>query len=260
MPDDAQPDEGQGTEATGSPYDSYLQTVPEQAREAAEAWFKDTSKGLDAKLQEAAELSKSLGPYKEVQGLSDYPPDQLTELLGWHKQMVSDPESFQQWIAQEAEAAGFTKAEAEALEDAEGSGELSPEKIQQIIDERLQAQLGPLQEQQQELSKARTIDTIEQDIRSEWGRLESENKITLSDEQKAMILDLGINYEGDESWVQHGYDRFKEITAEGQRAFVAEKANQPQTPITTGGQEGAKPPTGFKEAGELFRERLRQAG
>src|SRR5437899_681924 len=146
MPDDAQPDEGQGSEAIGSPYDSYLQTVPDEARSAAEDWFRDTSKGLDAKLQEAAELKKALGPYQQVEGLSNYQPDQLQELLGWHQQIVSSPEAYQQWLAQEAEQAGFTKAEAEELQDAEATGELTPEAVQKIIDERVQQALGPITE------------------------------------------------------------------------------------------------------------------
>jgi hypothetical protein len=258
MADDAQPVEGQGSEAAGgSPYDSYLQTVPEQAKEAAEQWFRDTSKGLDAKLAEAAELQKTLGPFKEVQSLSAYQPQDLQELLAWHQQVTSSPEAYQEWLAVQAQEAGFTKAEAEQLEEAEESGEFSREQIQKLIDERAEQQLSPLQQQVSELAEARLVDSIEQDIKSEWSRLEAESKTTLTESQKAMILDLGLNYEGDESWVQYGFDRFKEITAEGAKAFVEDKAAAPRPAMTAGGQEAFKPTTEWSEANQQMRERLR---
>ena len=75
MPDDVQPQEGQGSEA-GSPFDSYLQSVPAEAKEQAEAWFKDTSKSLNEKLEAAAELKKHWEPYSNIEGLpplSSYP-------------------------------------------------------------------------------------------------------------------------------------------------------------------------------------------
>jgi DNA-binding transcriptional MerR regulator len=258
MADDVQPAEGQGDEGSGSPYDSYLQSVPEEAKEAAEKWFSDTSKGLDAKLQEAAELKKTWGPYQQVDALSQYPPEQLSELLAWHQQVTSSDEAFQAWLSQAAEEAGFTKAEAQELEDAEATGELSQEKIEQLIQERATQQLQPLEQRLSQFEERQQIDATETQIRDDLSALEAEHKVGFSDEQKAMILDLGINYEGDGSWVKHGFERFQQITSEGQRAFVAEKTGQPGAGLSAGAQEAFKPASTFEEANKQLRERLRQ--
>lgn len=256
MPDDVQAPEAQGGEAPGI-FDPYLDAVPEDARETVAGYLKDAEKHVNDRIQKASELEKTLGPYQQVEALANYKPEDLQELLVWHQQVTSSDEAYQEWLAAQAQAAGFTKAEAEQLETAEEDGELSREQIQKLIEERAAEQLGPLQQQVSELAEARLVDSIEQDIRDEWKRLEAESGMEFSDDQKAMILDLGLNYEGDQSWVQVGFDRFKEITAAGAAAFVQEKAAQPKTPISTGGQEAFKPTTDFGEANRQMRERLR---
>jgi hypothetical protein len=257
MPDDTQPDEGQGGEEQGgSPYDSFLQTVPEQARDAAEQWFRDTSKGLDAKLEEAAELKKSLGPYQEVQALSAYQPEQLQELLAWHQQVTGSPEAFQEWLANAAKEAGLTPAEEQALEDAEVQGDLTREEVQKLIEEASQAKVQPLEQQFNELAEQRAIDTTEAAIRDGFAKLEAEHKKAFSDEEKAAIMDLGINEERDD-WLNYGFDRWNKMGAMWQKAFVDEKANGPGSPITAGGVEAFKSSKDFKEAGEQARSLFR---
>jgi len=258
MPDDVQDQGSQGGEATdGGIFAPYLEAVPDEARESVASYLKDAEKNVNERIAKASEIEKTLGPYQQVEGLSNYQPDQLQELLGWHQQIVSSPEAYQQWLAQEAEQAGFTKAEAEELQEAEAMGELTPEAVQKIIDERVQQALGPITEQQQEFARAQAINDIEQDIHSQLGRIESENKIKLSDAAKETLLKLGEGHEGDD-WVQVGFDRLKERWAEGQKSFVSDKSSQPQVPMSTGGTEAAKPPTTFDEANKQFKERLRQ--
>jgi hypothetical protein len=259
MPDDTQPDEGQGGgEATGSPYDSYLQSVPDGVREAGEAWFKDTAKGLDAKLQEAAELKKTWGPYQQVDALSAYQPEQLSELLAWHQQVTGSPEAFQEWLANAAKEAGLTPQEEQNLEDAEASGELTREEVQKLIEDRSQAQLQPLQQQLEQLTEARAIDTTEAEIRDGFSRLEGEHKKKFSDEEKSAIMDLGIN-EDRADWLDYGFDRWTKMGALIQKAFVDDKTNAPGSPMSAGGSEAFKPTSDFKEAQQQARERWRQA-
>jgi hypothetical protein len=259
MPDDVQPDEGQGTEATGGLFDSYLQTVPEDGRDTVASYLKDASKNVESRLQEAAEIQKTLGPYKQVEALSGYEPEQLSELLAWHQQVTSSEEAFQQWLTNQAREAGLTPAETQELQAADEGGELTREQIQQFIDQRAAEQVQPIEQRLNEWEEQRQIDTTEVEIRDELTRLESENSLELSPDQKAMVLDLGMNHEGDGSWVQAGFDRFKEITTAGQRAFVAEKVAQPRTPVSGGGVEAFKPTTDWGEATQQARERLRQA-
>lgn len=267
MPDDPQPDEGQGTQG-GSPYDSYLQTVPEQAKEAAEAWFRDTSKGLEAKLEQAAELQKTLGPYQQVDTLSAYQPEQLSELLAWHQQVTSSDEAFREWLGNAAKEAGLTAQEERTLEDAEVQGELSREEVHQLIQQTAEERIAPIQEQFQTLQVEKMVDQETQSIDEAFAQIQRENKLELSKDQRAIILDLGMPLAfdakgndlpaGDSSWVQKGFERWNNITTEGQKAFVEEKAKGPGTPISTGATAAFKPATDFKSAGEQARERWRQ--
>lgn len=258
MPDDVQPDAGQGTEAPGSPYDSYLETVPEQAKEAAETWFRDTSKGLDAKLQEAAELKKTWEPYKQVEALSQYPPEQLSELLAWHQQVSASDDAFQQWLTQAAQDAGFTKAEAQALEDGQSDGVLSKEAIEQLVAERAAEQVQPLEAKVTQWEEQQVFDQAAEEFRTDLTRLEKEHG-EFSDDMLKAIIDLGKDYEGEGSWVQAGYERIQQISSGAEQALFAGKSGQPAPTLAAGGQAAFQPPKTFKEASDQFRERLRQS-
>jgi len=252
MADDVQPDQGQGSEATtdGSQFDSYLSTVPDAAREAAQAWFKDTSKSLNEKLDEAAE--------PVYDRLSQYQPEQANELFGWHQQVTGSPEAYQEWLANAAKEAGFTRAEGEALEDAEVQGDLTREEIQKIIDERSQAQLEPVQQQLKQLTEARAVEATESEILKGFSQIEKESGKKFDDEERAMIMDLGINEER-EDWLNFGYERWNKMGALAQKAFVDEKASAPGSPMSSGGTEAFKPTADWKEAQQQARERWRQA-
>lgn len=259
MPEDAQPVEGQGGEATESPYDSYLQTVPPEAREAAETWFRDTSKGLDAKLQEAAEFRKTWEPYGNVEPLQSYDPQSLTQLLEWHQQVSQSPEAFKEWLANTAREEGLTPAEEQEVEAEVMQGEMTPERIEHLIAEKAQERIGPLEERLQNWEIERAVDAEDQSIRSEFERLQAENEITLTNDQKAMVIDLGINHEGQGSWVQHGFERFQSMSTAAQKAFVEDKTKAPPTAVSPGGVAKLEPTRDWKTAEARHRERLRQA-
>jgi hypothetical protein len=268
MPDDVQPDEGQGTEATESPYDSYLQSVPTEARPAAEQWFRDTSKGLDAKLQEAAELRSTLGPYKEVD-LAGYDPETLSQLIAWHQQTTADPDAYRQFIESEATELGITPKEAEEVVAAEESGEITREQIEQQIQQIAEERLNPVQEQLTALQEEKAVDAETQSIDQAFAQIASEFKLELNKDLRAQILDLGmpLAYDakgnelpmGDASWVRKGFDRLKEITDAGNRTFVEEKVAMPGGALTAGGTAQQKPITSYEDANDALRERLRQA-
>lgn len=258
MPDDAQPAEGQGAEATESPYDSYLQTVPEGAREAAETWFRDTSKGLDAKLQEAAQFRQQWEPYQNVELLRSYEPEPLNELLAWHQQVTASPEAFKEWLQNAAREEGLTPAEEQQIaEEAMLDTEITPERIEQLIAEKAAERIAPLEERLQNWEIEKAVDAEDQSIRSEFDRLQSENDVQLTNEQKADIIDLGINHEGQGSWIEHGFNRYRSMTSEAQKAFVEEKSNQPAAALTGGGTARLEPTRDWKQAEERTRERFR---
>lgn len=258
MPDPVQPDEGQGGEATTGLFDSYLQAVPEEHRETVTGYLKDAEKNVNSRLEKAAELEKNLGPYQQVEALNQYDPGQLNELLAWHQQVTASDEAFQQWLAQAAGEAGFTKAETEQLEDAESEGVLSQERIEQLVADRAAQQVQPLEERLSAWEKDQQVTAVETEINSEFSRLEKEHKLSLDDDQRAEIMDLGIGHEGDGSWVQFGFDRYRKIGAASQAAFVTDKAGQPGSPLSAGATEAFKPATTFDEARKQLTERLRQ--
>lgn len=258
MPDDPQPDEGREDAGGGSPFDSYLESVPEQAKEAAEAWFRDTNKGIGSKLQEAAQIQKTWEPYKDALDPQAYPPEQLKELLAWHQQVTSSDEAYQEWLGNAAKEAGLTPAEEQALEDAEIQGDLSREDIQNIIEEQAEQRIAPLREELTQFQTEQAVNVEEGKIRSRIDELQKEADVTLTEAQKAVVFDLGANDPGDD-WVKVGFDRFREIYAEGQKAFVDEKTNAPAAPMNGGGREQFKPTGDFREAEAQARERLRQA-
>src|SRR6266849_3917357 len=99
MPEDIQPD-GQGVaeQETGSIFDPYLQSVPEgwdtapqgSPREIVSNYLKDAEKNVNSKLQEAADLQKRFGDYKDID-LSVVPPQQLSQVLEFVQQVGSSP-------------------------------------------------------------------------------------------------------------------------------------------------------------------------
>ena len=257
MPDDVQPVEGQGTEATPGIFDSYLQAVPEDARDAVAGYLKDAEKNVNERLSEASELKKTWEPYKQVEALSQYPPEQLRELLGWHQSVSASDDAFQQWLAQEAEAAGFTKAEAQDLADAESDGVLSQERIEQLVAERAAQEVQPLQAKIQQWEEQQVLDQAAEEFRTDLTRLEKEHG-EFSDDVLKAIIDLGKDYEGDGSWVQAGFDRLQQIKSGAEQSLFASKSGQPAPTLSAGGQAAFQPPKTFKDASDMFRERLRQ--
>lgn len=240
---DVQAPEAQGG-SEGGIFDSYLQAVPEEGRETVTSYLKDAEKHVNGRLETAADLEKRFGNYKDID-FSSYEPAQLNDLIAWHQQMMSSPQAYQDWLKQSYQEAGLDQAIEESEQESET---LTNEQIQNLIDERVQAELGPQQERLAEWEELRVIDTIEDQIREDFARIESESGKQLTKDQQAMIIDLGLNHEG-EDWVQHGFDRLKEIHTAGERAFVENAAtrNEP-SPISTGGQEAFKPTTDWKEA------------
>jgi len=267
MAEDAQPVEGQGSEATGSPYDSYLQAVPDEAREAAEQWFRDTSKGLDAKLQEAAELRTKFGSYKDVD-LSNYDPETLNQLVTWHQQVSGDENAYRQFIESEAREMGLTPAEAEEVIAAEQDGEFTKEQAQQLAQQVAEERLAPIREELDGLQAEKATEVEFQAIEQAFAQIQVKLGRELSKEERADIIDLGMPLAtndkgeelpmGDASWVMGGFERLEGLHATGSRLFLEQKANTPGGSLSAGGTPQLKPITSFKDANEAMRERLRQ--
>ena len=257
MPDDVQPQEGQGSEATGGLFDSYLEAVPAEARETVTSYLKDAEKNVNSRLQEAAEYKKTWEPYQGVEALKSYPPEQLSELLAWHQQVTSSDDAFQQWLANAAQEAGLTKAEEQELAAAEDEGELTREQVQQLVEQQAAERMQPVEQQLQELVEIRQTDAIEQEIRDTFSKFEAEKDTKFSDEQKVAIMNFTIHDESDEQWLEHGLEQWEKMVAMVQKDFVDTKTSQPEPAMSTGSQAQTKATTDWSEANNQMRERFR---
>src|ERR1022692_2679179 len=259
MPEDAdvQPDEGQGTEATEGRLDTYLEGVPEDGRETDTQYLKDASKNFEGRWQEASQLEKRFGAYKDID-LAQYQPEQLSELLAWHQQIVGTEEAYGEWLDSAAREAGYTKAEAEDLGQLEAEGELTREQVEQLVAERAAEQTAPFEERLEAIESEKAISGIEKEITGTFEAMEAEEKIKLDPEQRAIITELGNEDKGP-NWLHTGYDRFKKISAAAQREFVEDKAKQPSPAVTTGGAAAFKPTNSWEEATKAANELVRQS-
>jgi len=247
--------------------ESYLQTVPEEHRAIVEPHLREHEKNVNGRLSEAAEFRKTWEPFSKIDGLSQYEPDNLTQLLAWHQQIVSNPDAYRQWLEQATTEAGLTLAEQQALESDE-DGDLTPEKVQQLVEQQAQQQLAPLQQRLEQFEAQQAEATEETAIRNAFDEIEGAEKLSFSEDQKEMIYQLGLALAvdeqgnplpmGDASWVKAGFDRFREMSSAAQRAFVADKTGVPGPPLTTGGASTVLAPKTFDEADKLALGRLRQ--
>lgn len=260
----------QGGEPTGTPtpLESYLQSVPEDQRAIVEPHLRAHEKNVNGRLQEAAEFRKTWEPFSQIEALSSYNPEQLSELLAWHQQVSSTPDAFQEWLAQAAKEAGLTPAEKQELTDLEEAGELSREQIEQLIQQQADQRLAPLQQRLEQFEAEQATSQEETAIRQVFGELEAEHKVNLTEEQKEIICDLGMASAvdaqgrelpmGDASWVKKGFERFQAVASEAQRSFVDGKTQQPTAPLTPGGVPATPGPKTFDEARQQAMGRLRQ--
>ena len=252
MPDDVQPQEGQGDGGSGI-FDPYLQTVPEDARETVTSYLKDAEKNVNSRLETAARYE----PYEKVELLRQYQPEELDQLLQWH-QAVRTEDGYREFVANAAKELGLTPQEEQEVKDDLETGELTPEALQAELDKRLAEQLSPLQEQVQELATERAIDAEESNIRSQFDQIEAEHDVKLTKEMKEKIILLGAELQG-EDWIKQGYDTYQRWAADIQKQFVETKSSQPKTAMASGGTPGWTPSTTFEEAAKRTAERFAQA-
>jgi hypothetical protein len=259
MPDDIQPEQGQGSGGEGI-FDSYLATVPEDGREAVAAYLKNAEKEVNSRFQNASELQKQYEPFSQVQGIGEYDANSLSQLIAWHRE-VQDPEKLKNWVKEAATELGLTPAEAAQVQQAEESGQITKDDIQKLVDAQVAEKLGPLQAQFEEKTQAEQTQAIEGEIQDAFGKFEAADNRQFSEDEKSLILELASTdaFVKAPDWLDKGFDRFKSIVALGQHQLVDGAAQQPAPSLTTGGTATVEQPLDFKVAAEQAKERLRQA-
>jgi hypothetical protein len=267
MPEDIQPGEGQGAveQEAGSIFDPYLQSVPEgwdsapqgSPRDIVSSYLKDAEKNVNSKLQEAADLQKRFGDYKDID-LSAVPPQQLSQVLEFVREVGQSPEAYQEWLRSEAEAAGLFTQQQEQQEP------VGDPDFEAYIQSRIEGALSPLQQQLAQYGERFTANDqkqaqhdMEAHIESTLSQLESEHKLQLTDEQQEAILALGEQVETND-WVEQGFAKYQALTGQAQANFVKGKVNQPTPAVRSGGQAAPSKPKTFADVREAALELANQ--
>ena len=259
---EAQPGQGQG-EAGGGLFDSYLQSVPEEHRATLLPYFEDAAKNVNGRLEEAAELRKTLSAFEEA-GLTQQDPADLQQLVAWRDAVQSSPDAWKEFVSEAAKEAGLTIAEQQqAVEESE----LSREQIAAMIQETAAQQVAPIQQwaEQQEFNQA--VETENRLINARLDELQATNKVKLTDDQRALVLDLASTANPGEDktltsgfdWITPGWERYQKMSGEAQKTFVEQKLEQPKPSLASGGTPAFTTAPGWKAANERAAERMRQS-
>jgi hypothetical protein len=136
--DGVQPEEGQGAQTQqDSPWAQYLERIPEEARDAATEAFKDWDGNVTKRFQEAADFRKQMEPFAPL--VTGRSAEEIEWGLQFRDAAANDPKAVKEWFEGYAQQHGLTEAETDQLEQ-----DLLTDPD---INQALQTQLGPLQQQ-----------------------------------------------------------------------------------------------------------------
>lgn len=257
--DPAQPD-GQGGTGGDAPYQAYLDRIPEEARGAAEEAFRDFDANTTRKFQDAADYRKQWEPL-EATGVSQRDPAEVQ----WAMQFVdalSDPTAIQTWFTNYAKENGLTKAEQTEIEQ-----EYIDPSVQSLVEQRLEASLGPVAKQLQEMAQWRT-DQEQQareaqamsEIRSEIDELKAKHGDEFDESLVEKLLPQYIDTDPTHA-VARAFGDSQAIRSQIEKATLQGKADQPAAPTSGGSATGTPdpPPKGdaLKHAAAQALEQLR---
>lgn len=251
MADDVQSPAGdQGADTTDSGlYD--LDSVAPEIREAVAPHLKAIEGNVTKKFQEAADYRKQWEPYAET-GIKDLDPASLKGLLEF-AQMANDPDQFGQWWENAGKEMGlFEKFTQNAgVDDDLGlEDDLSPEKVQELIEKQVAEKIGPiessLQAQQQQQKEAQAGE----EIASAMDSIRSENPTLFEGDQEHQkkvndrIARLAYSYSDDGSlsaaeMIQKGFEDYKDMIGQGEKGLFEQKVNQPKPPEGAGGSDAS---------------------
>lgn len=251
--DPAQPDSGQG-EGLGL-YD--LSAAPEELRPFIEQEMKKVEANVTRKFQEAADFRKQWEPLAGVEGLTDLDPEELTQLLDFHSQVLSDPEAFENWYRAVGEHFGFApQGEQEDGEDGEDGAdpqlEAAIERVIQTVDERLK----PFEQQQTQQQQEQAIFAAQEEIRGELDALKEQN----GEFNEDLVCQLALAYEGAPDAIQKAFADYQRFQGTTESAVFDGKDDAPG-PAVSGGSPATQvePITDFATAKARSKERFAAA-
>lgn len=265
--EEAEGGEGQGDqENPGSGlYD--LESAPEQYRPFIEAELKKIEGNVTKRFQDAKDFRSQWEPYSAIEGLTDIPPEQVQELVQL-RQIAQDPEAFDHWLSTMAEERGLLNGnQPDELED-EDSEDGDDVDLEALLDQRLQAALGPIMEQlqqtQQHQQQAQQEQTIERELEranSELDAVAQKAGVELDDDERTAVMSLAYPFadEDPDNAITRGFEAFQKIQGGGARKLVTDKATQPGGHVEGGSPHSTPTEVTIDNVKQLALERMRAA-
>lgn len=240
---------GQGDEPSGL-YAEALSTVPEHLRQHVEPHFKKWDSQVQKKMTEAAEFRKQWEPYQEL-GLNDLDPQELQELLQF-REIASNEDQFKEWYQAVGQELGLTPQEQEDLfDDLEDQG-MSPDKIQEIV----QQAVSPLQERLDAQEYERQVQEHVEKLTQEMDALAAEH----GDFNRQRVMQLAVAYGNDPKALQKAHADWTADRAEAQKTLLKDKSSTPNPAVAGGAPAQAlQGITSFEDAKQAAREVVRQS-
>lgn len=240
----AQPDEGQGGEASGgSPWESYLTRFPEEQREEASSAFREMEVNANKRFEELAAHRKQWEPFEQT-GINELSPEEVSWLVQF-RGALDDPNVMQQWWDGYAQENGLTPAQQAAQEpqlDEFGSfGD--PQQLQQLIDQatgplkqKLEQMQGQFEQQQQQHEQAQTLANLEGQV----AQIEQKLGAPLSEKQKVVLARFASQYSDVNNAILRGWDDMQAYTNDVQKGAFQSKVDAPE-PAERGGVPDVSP-------------------
>lgn len=265
----APPAAGQGAAATepaepsaaSGLYD--LSGAPDELRPFLEQEMKKVEANVTRKFQEAADFRKQWEPFAGVDGLTDTDPEELGQLLAFHRGVLSDEQQFTDWFYSVGEELGLLPEQSEDGGDNDfeqnGDGEADPDlesAIQRALDARLapfEAQLTQQNEQLTQAQQEQRVTEAQQSIRTELDGLHEQH----GDFNEDLVCQLALAYDGAEDMIQRAFADYQRFSGETEASFLEGKGDTPQ-PANSGGVPATQvePITDFASAKEAARARF----
>ena len=260
--DGVQPDEGQGGTAGDSPFQEYLDRIPEEGREAALEAFRDFDANTTKKFQAASEYRKGWEPFEQL-GVNHRDPEEVAWAMQMLDAVQGNPQAVSEWFQTYAQEHGLTPAQAEQMAE---EAYVDP-SVSQLVQQQLQAQLGPVASQLQELAEWRDSQAqeaqeahIQSEIRSELDTLKAKHP---DDYSEAMVEKFIANHLNDATdareAVQAAFSDWQTIKSQIEKDTLNGKASTPAGAESGGvAHTQADQATTFKEAGIQAAEMIRE--
>jgi hypothetical protein len=244
----AQLPEGQGEEASGSsPWETYLDRIPEDARDVATEAFREMEANANKKFESHAEFRKQWEPLQET-GINQLSPEEVSWLVQF-RQALEQPDVMQQWWEGYAKENGLTVAEAQAQAADDDFGFQDPsQQMEKLLEERMAPLMKKLEEYDgrfQQQTQAQQQAEATQYIDGQIGALEKEHNEgnKFDDETKGLIELFAQKYVDSDAMnaIPRGYADLQHLLNTNEKKALQGKLNQPP-PAEGGGVPDVNPP------------------